>query len=228
MLTQLQPFAAWAHPTAIRGSMIVRLQRPNARFASAAKCWAPITRRRCKRSKTSPTSDPPPLEHGQGAGGDDARAARGSECAGKEVERACDLATSLKYRFAGHMVFAQLEQHRPLQPLPATFLQIKSYWKRLAETPPPLLSSAHFLTPPVAVHPSHALFLFSCSPLPNAVRCNDARWSCPASSTCADDMHDAAALGSSKCVASDGSVVDAVVNVDPLEVAEMRDFGEFQ
>jgi hypothetical protein len=41
-------------------------------------------------------------------------------------------------------------------------------------------------------------------------------------------MHDAAALGSSKCVASDGSVVDAVVNVDPLEVAEMRDFGEFQ
>jgi len=65
--------------------------------------------------------------------------------------------------------------------------------------------------------------LFACSPLPNAVRCNDARWSCPASSTCSDDD---SALGSSKCVASDGSVVDAVVNVDPLEVAEMRDFGE--
>jgi hypothetical protein len=143
-----------------------------------------------------------------------------------EVERACDLATSLKYRFAGHMLFAQLEQYRPLQPLPATLLQIKSYWKRLAETSTPLLSIAHFLTPPVAVHPSHALFLCSCSPLPNAVRCNDARLSCPASFVCADDGRNA--FGSSKSVASDGSIVDAAINVDPFQVAEMRDFGEFQ
>ena len=30
-----------------------------------------------------------------------------------------------------------------------------------------------------------------------------------------------------KCVAPDGSAIDAVVNVDPFEVAEMRDFGAF-
>ena len=106
--------------------MTGRLQRPNVRFASAAKCWTPITRRRCKRSKASRVSDPTPLEQGQGAGGDDARAALGREGSGKEAERACDLATALKYRFAGRMLFAQLEQYRPLQPLPATFLQIKS------------------------------------------------------------------------------------------------------
>lgn len=57
---------------------------------------------------------------------------------------------------------------------------------------------------------------FACSPLPNAVRCNDARVSCPASFHCAEDY---------KCVAVDGSVIDAVANVDPFEVAEMRDFG---
>ncbi len=76
--------------------MTGRLQRPSARFASAAKCWAPITRRRCKRSKASPASDPPPLEQGQGAGGDDARAALGREGSGKEAERACDLATAVE------------------------------------------------------------------------------------------------------------------------------------
>jgi len=58
--------------------------------------------------------------------------------------------------------------------------------------------------------------LFACSPLPNAVRCNDARFSCPASFTCAED---------SKCLAADGSFIDAIVNVDAFQVAEMRDFG---
>ena len=111
--------------------MTGRLQRPNARFASAAKCWAPITRRLCKRSKASPTVDPPPLEQGQGAGGDDARAALGREGSGKEAERACDLATALKYRFAGCMLLARLKRRRALRPLPATFPQVKSNWKRV-------------------------------------------------------------------------------------------------
>jgi len=66
--------------------------------------------------------------------------------------------------------------------------------------------------------------LFACSPLPNAVRCVDARFSCPSSSACAEN--ESAELGSMKCVAPDGSAVDAVLNVDPFEVAEMRDFGE--
>ncbi len=48
----------------------------------------------------------------------------------------------------------------------------------------------------------------------------------PASFVFADDGRDA--FGSSKRVASDGSIVDAVINVDSFEVAEMRDFGEFQ
>jgi len=108
---------------------------------------------------------------------------------------------------------------------PPQFFKSKATGKGLPK-PLPLLSRAHFLTPPVAVHPSHALFLFSCSPLPSAVRCNDARWSCPASFVCADDGRDA--FGSSNSVASDGSIVDAVINIDPFEVAEMSDFGEFQ
>jgi hypothetical protein len=48
---------------------------------------------------------------------------------------------------------------------------------------------------------------------------------CPTSFVCADDGRDE--FDSSKRVASDGSIVDAVINVDPFEVAEMRDFGEF-
>ena len=60
--------------------------------------------------------------------------------------------------------------------------------------------------------------VYACSPLPNAVRCMDARFSCPALSSCAEN---------STCVASDpdGSISDAVVNVDAFEVAEFRDFG---
>ena len=56
--------------------------------------------------------------------------------------------------------------------------------------------------------------VYACSPLPNAVRCMDARFSCPVSSSCVED---------SKCsYAADGSVTDAVVNLDAFEVAEMR------
>ena len=59
----------------------------------------------------------------------------------------------------------------------------------------------------------------ACSPLPRAVRCMDARFSCPAATVCADN---------STCVSADTNlaiVMDAVVNVDAHAVAEMRDFG---
>jgi len=59
--------------------------------------------------------------------------------------------------------------------------------------------------------------LYACSPLPAAVRCMDARVSCPANTACAEN---------SQCVAADDTVVsDAVVNVDAHQVAELRDFG---
>ena len=76
--------------------------------------------------------------------------------------------------------------------------------------------------------------LYACSPLPNAVRCMDARFSCPAFFVCAEN---------SLCVASPSlpppppppqaasnattatTTLDAVVNVDAFEVAEMREFG---
>jgi hypothetical protein len=169
-------------------------------------------------------SDPTPLEHGQGAGGDDARAARGREGVGKEVERVR----------LGHV--PQIPLCRPhvvrligaIPTAPIASRHNSSNQKLLEKAcrnPSPFLSIAHFLTPPVAVVPHHAFFLCSCSFLPNAVRCNAARMSCPASFVCVDDRRDA--FGSSKCVASDGSIVDAVINVHPFEVAEMRDFGEF-
>ena len=57
----------------------------------------------------------------------------------------------------------------------------------------------------------------ACSPLPRAVRCMDARFSCPAATACAEN---------SQCVAADGTVVsDAAMNVDAYRVADMRDFG---
>ena len=61
--------------------------------------------------------------------------------------------------------------------------------------------------------------LYACSPLPRAVRCMDARFSCPEATVCADN---------STCVSADTNlaiVMDAVVNVDAHAVAEMRDFG---
>ena len=58
--------------------------------------------------------------------------------------------------------------------------------------------------------------VYACSPLHNAVRCMDARFSCPTSSVCVDE---------SKCLIIDGNITDAIINVDAFEVAEFRDFG---
>jgi hypothetical protein len=58
--------------------------------------------------------------------------------------------------------------------------------------------------------------IYACSPLTNAVRCMDARFSCPHSSICAKD---------SKCLYSDGNLSNAVVNLDAFQVSEIRDFG---
>lgn len=58
--------------------------------------------------------------------------------------------------------------------------------------------------------------VYACSPLPSAVRCMDARFSCPALSRCVEDL---------KCIYPDGNLTDAVVNVDAFEVAVFRDFG---
>jgi hypothetical protein len=60
--------------------------------------------------------------------------------------------------------------------------------------------------------------VYACSPLPHAVRCMDARFSCPALSSCAENY---------TCVAPDhdGSISDAVLNVDAFRVAKFRDFG---
>jgi hypothetical protein len=44
----------------------------------------------------------------------------------------------------------------------------------------------------------------------------DARFSCPTSTICAEEL---------KCVAADGSFSDGVLNVDAFLVAEFRDFG---
>jgi hypothetical protein len=58
--------------------------------------------------------------------------------------------------------------------------------------------------------------IYACSPLTNAVRCMDARFSCPHSSICAED---------SKCIYPDGNSSDAVVNLDAYLVSDIRDFG---
>jgi hypothetical protein len=72
--------------------------------------------------------------------------------------------------------------------------------------------------------------LYACSPLPNAVRCMDARFSCPAFFVCADNSLCVASLevtstATTATNATTATTLDAVVNVDAFEVAEMRDFG---
>lgn len=57
--------------------------------------------------------------------------------------------------------------------------------------------------------------VYACSPLYRAVRCMDARFSCPSSYTCADN---------SRCVSANAEV-NAVLNLDAFQVAESRDFG---
>jgi hypothetical protein len=62
--------------------------------------------------------------------------------------------------------------------------------------------------------------IFACSPLSNAVRCMDARYSCPASYSCAEEA---------KCLFNNTDnqlhTIDAVLNIDPIKVADLRDFG---
>ena len=58
--------------------------------------------------------------------------------------------------------------------------------------------------------------VYACSPLYRAVRCMDARFSCPISYTCAEN---------SRCVSGDADDVAAVLNLDAFHVAELRDFG---
>jgi hypothetical protein len=67
--------------------------------------------------------------------------------------------------------------------------------------------------------------IYACSPLTNAVRCMDARFSCQAGYSCAEN---------SRCIPNhlsveEGSVaaeIDAVLNLDAFEVSQMRDFGK--
>jgi hypothetical protein len=69
--------------------------------------------------------------------------------------------------------------------------------------------------------------VYACSPLYRAVRCMDARFSCPMSYKCAEN---------SRCVSGDAEVkakpepdaedgLNAVLNLDAFHVAELRDFG---
>lgn len=59
--------------------------------------------------------------------------------------------------------------------------------------------------------------VYACSPLYRAVRCMDARFSCPSSYTCADN---------SRCVSANAEAgINAVPNLDAFQVAESRDFG---
>lgn len=76
------------------------------------------------------------------------------------------------------------------------------------------ISCAHLQT--CMSNSTGAGLIYACSPVRNAVRCMDARFSCPPSSICAED---------SKCVYSYGNSTDAVVNLDAFKVSEIRDFG---
>jgi len=62
--------------------------------------------------------------------------------------------------------------------------------------------------------------IFACSPLPNAVRCMDARYSCPTSYVCSEEA---------RCISNNTNgqfhTIDAVLNIDPVKVSDMRDFG---
>ena len=62
--------------------------------------------------------------------------------------------------------------------------------------------------------------VYACSPLYRAVRCMDARFSCPTSYTCAEN---------SRCVSAEVNAeeagLNAVLNLDAFHVAEYRDFG---
>lgn len=69
--------------------------------------------------------------------------------------------------------------------------------------------------------------VYACSPLYRAVRCMDARFSCPMSYTCAENSRCVSGLnaedGLNDVAAEDG--LNAVLNLDAFQVAELRDFG---
>jgi len=71
--------------------------------------------------------------------------------------------------------------------------------------------------------------IFACSPLTNAVRCMDARFSCPTGYSCAENSR---CSPSHQPLLDEGSAaaatteIDAVVNLDAFEVSELRDFGK--
>ena len=71
--------------------------------------------------------------------------------------------------------------------------------------------------------------IYACSPLTNAVRCMDARFSCQAGYSCAENSrcvpnHPLLDEGSATATAT--AEIDAVLNLDAFEVSEMRDFGK--
>ena len=59
--------------------------------------------------------------------------------------------------------------------------------------------------------------IYACSPIQNAVRCMDARFSCPPSFMCSENATCVGVVGAQS--------VDAVVNIDAHHVADSRDFG---
>jgi hypothetical protein len=61
--------------------------------------------------------------------------------------------------------------------------------------------------------------IYACSPLTNAVRCMDARFSCAHDHVCAEN---------SRCIMNQTSTegLDAVLNLDAYKVSEFRDFGK--
>ena len=61
--------------------------------------------------------------------------------------------------------------------------------------------------------------IYACSPLTNAVRCMDARFSCPHDHVCAEN---------SRCVLNQTRMdgINAVLNLDAFVVSEFRDFGK--
>jgi hypothetical protein len=61
--------------------------------------------------------------------------------------------------------------------------------------------------------------IYACSPLTNAVRCMDARFSCPRDYVCAENT---------RCILNQTRTaeINAVLNLDAFEVSEFRDFGK--
>jgi hypothetical protein len=67
--------------------------------------------------------------------------------------------------------------------------------------------------------------IYACSPIERAVRCMDARFSCPPSFTCSKNARCVSNTTSAE-TADTVNEVEAVVNVDAFQVAELRDFGK--